>query len=428
MGKTYVSAASVCWWISTRTPGKARAFSTAPTAHQVKALLWGEMGNLWPRLNTPGRCLTTELKLPTPDGPDYLAAWGRKPADHQQSNFQGVHAEEGVLVVVDEACGVPGTMLEDLEKNLTGEWDRQLLIFNPDDPTSYAARIVKGELPGWHVITLDGYDSPNWTGEDVPDAVKGALLSKRWAQDQADKYGVESDTYRKRVRGIFPKDSSAGVISATHLARVRDPNETLTGTVRILGIDVGAGGDWTVCTLRIGDGVHPEVWRIRTPDPGASIDELLDIIDVARPDIVRVDGIGIGWGIAGALDRERGRHHAKVERIVVSEASSDPARFLNLRSELWWKARERCEQRTWDLSGASPDALEQLGWPHWSEGVKGKIVVEPKAETIKRQGHSPDDADSLLLCWADGRTGPVGVAAPPKRAGAPTLSWFGSKR
>ena len=41
IGKTFISAVAVCWWISTRPNSMVR--STAPTSYQVHELLWEEI-------------------------------------------------------------------------------------------------------------------------------------------------------------------------------------------------------------------------------------------------------------------------------------------------------------------------------------------------------------------------------------------------
>lgn len=430
-GKTFTAALAVSWWIDSRTPGKARAFTTAPTFFQVRSLLWTEMGRLHGQLGLKGRCNQTELVVPDPSGRDFLAAWGRKPSDHDKAAFQGVHDEEGVLAVADEACGIPASILEDLEKNLTGPDDRMLLIGNPDDPTSLFARICRGEIPGWHVIHLDAYVSPNWTGEQVPPAVARSLISKEWAAAQATKYGDQSPTYLARVRGMFPAESSDAVIPLSFLARVRDPADGNPDKPRVLGVDVGATGDRTKATLRVGMAVAETHTPARTSDSAQLVNDLVDIITSTQAEEVRIDSIGIGWGVAGALAQARadGRHHAVVSKVNVAERAHDPGRFVNRRSELWWLARERCESGDWDLSAATGDALEQLSWPKWDRDPRGRIRVERKEDTISRHGHSPDDADSVLLCWADGPTsvGPVGLHGPPRPAGRPDVNWFGAR-
>ena len=43
-GKSFVAAQIVAWWIDAHPPGTAFAVTTAPTTHQVDAILWREIG------------------------------------------------------------------------------------------------------------------------------------------------------------------------------------------------------------------------------------------------------------------------------------------------------------------------------------------------------------------------------------------------
>lgn len=405
IGKTFVAAVAVEWWVQTRTAGESRALSTAPGFDQVRKLLWGEIGKLHGKYALPGRAIQTELHLTTPDGVEYIAAYGKKPSQYSVAAFQGVHAPEGVLLVADEAGGIPESLLSDGEKNLTGAEDRLLLIGNPDNPQSYFARICRGEIPGWHVIHVGAGDTPNWTGEPVSDRLARSLISRAWAQGQLDKYGPKSPTYQSRVLGIFPEEASDGVVFLSHTARARIPLDTPALHPRVLGVDVGAGGDRTVAQERIGQ-TAGAAHGLRSPDPHLTGEWLVGVIQEFGPDRVNVDAIGIGWGIVGYLRQARadGRIRCHIESVNVATASSEPERFVNLRSELWWRSRERCQAQPepdWDLSGAPDEAVQQLSWPRWSFDPKKRIRVEPKETTIERHGHSPDDADALNLAFYD---------------------------
>jgi hypothetical protein len=90
--------------------------------------------------------------------------------------------------------------------------------------------------------------------------------------------------------------------------------------------------------------------------------------------------------------------------VNVSEKSTEPDRFPRIRSQLWWKVgRQLSEDRGWDLSQLVEDDRErlvtQLTAPKYWMDSSGRIVVEPKDETRKRLGRSPDNADALLLAF-----------------------------
>src|SRR6516164_5860779 len=104
IGKSFLAARVVAWFIATSPPGMAKAITTAPTGQQVTGILWQEIHSAHTRGHLGGRMSRTEWW----QGP-YQVAIGRKPADYSPTAFQGYHAER-LLVVIDEACGVPGNI------------------------------------------------------------------------------------------------------------------------------------------------------------------------------------------------------------------------------------------------------------------------------------------------------------------------------
>jgi hypothetical protein len=122
---------------------------------------------------------------------------------------------------------------------------------------------------------------------------------------------------------------------------------------------------------------------------------------------VKVDSIGVGFGLVGELRNAqvRGEHDAQIVAVNVAEAASDPKRFVNLRAEMWWEVgRGLSERRGWDLSKMdnADTACAQLLEPRWDVDKTGRIRVEPKEDIIERIGRSPDNADALLLAYLSG--------------------------
>ena len=106
-GKSFTAARIAAWWLTTHAPGEAFVVTTAPTYKQVHAVLWREIGRAHRLADLPGRItLEDEWYI----GQE-LVGFGRKPADYDPSAFQGIHARY-VLVIVDEAGGVPKTIFD----------------------------------------------------------------------------------------------------------------------------------------------------------------------------------------------------------------------------------------------------------------------------------------------------------------------------
>ena len=87
-----------------------------------------------------------------------LVAYGRKPADYDPAAFQGIHARY-VLVIIDEAGGVPKSIFDAVDALATNIDARVVAVGNPDDPGSHFAAICKPGS-GWHVETISAFDTP----------------------------------------------------------------------------------------------------------------------------------------------------------------------------------------------------------------------------------------------------------------------------
>jgi hypothetical protein len=264
LGKSYVAAQIMAWWIDTHPIGQAFVVSTAPSAAQVSAILWREVSKAHRIAKLFGKINRAGYPQWYYDGE--LIGYGRKPADYEDSAFQGIHAKY-VLVVIDEACGVAKHLYDAVDALVTNEHSRVLAIGNPDNPGSHFASICtpgSAAGAGWNVIHLDGLRSPNMSaeqiiGEDpdnpryprlaalmaheripystesVPEDLRPYLLAPLWVEERLARWaGVSpvelsatappdlpelvgrraaaSSLVAAKVRGMFPPSTTEGVI------------------------------------------------------------------------------------------------------------------------------------------------------------------------------------------------------------------------
>src|SRR5262249_44798244 len=144
---------------------------------------------------------------------------GRKPPDYSESAFQGVH-RKFVLVILDEACGIPEWLWTAVETITTGPHCRIVAIGNPDDPSSHFRRVCT-EAPGWVPFKISVFDSPNFTGEDVPQEVRDALTSVQWQLDRKAEWGESNPLYTAKVLGEWPTDNPWSVVRLSDLYACR---------------------------------------------------------------------------------------------------------------------------------------------------------------------------------------------------------------
>lgn len=411
VGKSFIAATTVCWWLDTHLPGEARVVTTAPTAPQVKAILWHEINRLHRSAGLPGRTNLTEWYMA-----NEMVAFGRKPSDHNNSAFQGVHARY-FLVVLDEACGIPIQLWNAASTLAANEHSRVLAIGNPDDPSGEFAANCRADS-GWNVIKIGYRDTPNFTDEPVSQNLKDLLIHPSWVEGRRKKWGEKSALFQAKCEGDFPTVGDPFQIIAHAWAtqcRWLDLPEPGATVDREAGLDVGAGNDRTVVTVRAGDKVLAQRTFI-SPDPEKSVGEVALFLREWRVRRVKVDSIGVGWGIYGALRASSSYHHprdplaahdAQVIPINVAESATESKQHLywNRRAELWFMGRDLSKEKRWDLSALEDDVLDdiivELTTPRYEiVDSRGRVKVEKKKDIRKRTGLSPDLAESLLLAFA----------------------------
>jgi hypothetical protein len=410
IGKSFVAATTVAWWLDVHPVGEAFVVTTAPTDKQVKAVLWREINRLHTRAGLAGRTNLSEWYI----GKE-LVAFGRKPADQDPTAFQGIHARY-VLLVLDEACGIPKDLWDAGSSIVSNEHSRTLAIGNPDDPFGeFAANCHRGS--GWNVIHVGYKHTPNFTGESVAEIVKDSLISPRWVEERRKKWGQGSAIFTSKCEGNFPLEGTSGTIPYAWAVACRDlelpesPHDVAEG-----GIDVGAGGDRTVLRERRGLRAGREEVFVDA-DPMRSIGHLVRCINEWGLTRVKIDCIGIGWALAGRLAElssthnvvgaQRGEttHAAEVVKVNFGAKPTEgkEKRFLNKRAEVYWEVgRELSRLKRWDLGEIDDDVLAELTVSTYEiMDSFGKIKIEPKDDIIERLGASPDRAEALLLAFYD---------------------------
>lgn len=397
-GKTYISAGIVSWWVDSHPPGEAFVLTTAPTGDQVTALLWREINRLHGRARLPGRTNLTQWYLPNETGEE-LVAFGRKPSEYSEAAFQGFHAKY-ILVVKDEASGVPTPLWNAAESVASNKHARILVIGNPDVPEGDFYDACQAESP-YHVIKIGYQDTPAFTGEDVPEEVLDVLISPDWVDSRRTAWGEESALFQAKVLGQFPTGDHDPwrIIPETAAAKCRHI-EPVDGA-HVAGLDVGAGGDRTVLIERRGNATGRK-FALQSDDPMKSVDDLVATIREWGVPVVNMDSTGVGWGIAGSLRKALKKDAVTINAIHFAQKSRRKE-CLNKRAELWWNGRQLSREGRWSLASLEDDDISELTTPRYEiHKTSDKIKVEEKAEVIKRLKKSPDVADAILLAFHDG--------------------------
>lgn len=300
----------------------------------------------------------------------------------------GVHSEGHVLLIADEASGVPDPVFVAASGSMSGHNATTILAGNPVRTSGLFFETHHELARMWRTIHISCIGHPR--------------VSTDFFEDMEARYGLDTNDWRVRVLGEFPRADADAVIpyELIQLAVNRDVQPLLVRP--IWGVDCARfGSDRSALVVRkgnvtLGKGV---TWKgLETMELVGQLKNKWDTTPAQdRPETICVDAIGLGAGVADRLS-ELG---LPARAISVSESPSLGGNFLNLKAELWWQAKQWFQERMCSLNGDTQLAAE-LGWPRYGYTSSGKIKIETKDETRKRQtsGKSPDLADAFILTLA----------------------------
>jgi len=425
-GKSHIAARIIAWWVAVHPVGTAQVVTTATTFRQVKNILWPHIRKVQKKTTLGGEVNQVEWKID-----NELVAFGFSPADTDETAVQGIHAPH-LLVVVDEAGGLSQTLGAALESLMTGGHTRLLLLGNPptDSEDSWFERACNSEM--YNVIPIGAYSTPNFTGEDAgicrscPSTVAvhkvtEHLVDKTWVDDVVSEFGEDSSFVEARVHARFPRMAGNKAIPYGWLELAQQNEKPLTSNTIRLGVDIAAdGGDEFVVAWA--DGYTGTVRHRSSGKANANpvdvagqileqirqAEEIHKTRQIQQPVIVKIDSIGLGWGVTGILKRWRDeeRHSSTVIGVNVAERAKESGKFHNQRAEMWWNFRNLVQPVSSDTGveqnitlDVDTKTLAQLSGPTYKSDSTGRIVIEAKKDMKRRGMASPDRAEAILLAF-----------------------------
>lgn len=444
-GKTHVVAIGCCWWYDTNE--QSIVYITAPSWDQCLGLTFKAVKRFRLMNNLPGVILDSGWVRDE----DRLKATGhyiRAINAEKGEGFQGEHTAK-MLLVYEEAVGVPPYIWEAGKGLMTHPENRQVAIANPTDHATNFGQAVDSGL--YNVLQISALDHPNVIAETrgepapFPEAVR--LL---WVRDmlKSDAETVEKpdgdcfqwhsletiemmlsspeaapallDTaepvwwlptadFQGRVLGQFPTQADEQVVPRGWLDRLAAL--PLTAHVPEIGCDVARfGKDRTTIVRR--QGARCLKIRILTQLDNLMVTAALreEAAEAARdaglpPEAAK--RIPIRIDVTGGLGTGPYDILANDEYLVIPVNAGgsplDKEQFKNKRSELWWQTRDRIRDKELDLSPLPRELrdklVHELSAPKYKVDNSGRKVVEPKEETKKTLGFSPDVADGFNLAY-----------------------------
>ena len=176
-----------------------------------------------------------------------------------------------------------------------------------------------------------------------------------------------------------------------------------------VGADVAQGGDNEMILSPRHDAWFATLIAIPGKDVPGGIQAAAEIVKARRDNCPVVIDMGGGYGTAPKEHLES--NGVEVVGYLgagesVARTSDGTLKFVNKRSETYWRFREALDP---DQPGGSPVALPDdpmlvadLTAPDFEVTPRG-IQITPKKKLIEQLGRSPDRGDAVVMSWSEGQ-------------------------
>jgi hypothetical protein len=368
---------------------------SANSEAQLRSVTWAEitkwaallLNSHWFEISAtrvmPAKWIAELVERDLKVGTRYWSVEGRLWSEENPDSYAGVHNQAGVMVIFDEASGIPDSIWSVTAGFFTENTPHRfwLAFSNPRRNEGYFFEAFHAKRNFWQTQNIDAREV-----EDTDKGVYEQIIAE---------YGADSKQAKVEVYGQFPSDSDDQFIppsivdQAVSRPRHQDPN-----AVRVIGVDPArTGADSTVIVVREGRDLVA-VRRYNGEDTMATVGRIIDAIEEWQPTLVVLDEGGLGYGI---LDRLKEQRYKVVRGVNFSWKSKTPQMYANKRAELWGLMRE------WLQSASIPNDKQlkaDLSAPHQKPNSSGSIQLESKKEMKSRGLPSPDAADALACTFA----------------------------
>jgi hypothetical protein len=384
IGKTALVSWIILWAMTTR-PHIAGVV-TANTKTQLTTKTWRELSIWHSRLINKHWFEWTATRF---YHVEHKETWGFDAipwSEHNSEAFAGLHSKY-VCVIFDEASAVADIIWEVTEGAMTTP---RAMWFTFGNPTKNTGRFRE----------CFGKYAHRWKTKRI-DSRTARMTNKAKIDEWLNDHGEDSDFFRVRVRGEFPRFGTNQLISSEDVDNARRKDMPLDEYIHftpVIGVDVARyGQDESVICCRQGRKVFEMKYfrGLNNIQVGARAAELWREYGSKGP--ILVDEVGLGAGVVDYLMTAG----YPVVGVNGGAKADDDKRYYNKRAEMWHRMGE------WFTRGVDipNDSVlcEQVTALEYAYDLKERIKLETKDDLKDRmpQLGSPDRADALALTFAE---------------------------
>jgi phage terminase large subunit len=432
-GKSYTAAILAAYFVD-RYREDGWVVTTAPTESQVTTVLWQAIRRIARIGQLPGIVQLQDWKMGPKGNENHYVAIGRKPGDYNVEAFQGIHAPESVLVIFDEAPGIDKRLWDTARGLLASGNTHFLAIGNPTESSGpfYEAYQNSIKYPDeWNFIHINGFLTPNIEGIEYtdppenetdkfawkkkmldelikirnrPEKIKG-LVHPDYIIDALRSFDVNHPWFESKVFGWFPRHASNSIMPMLWIMASQkkweefiSSNPELRGEA-VIGVDPARfGGNETVIATRV-DNVILRLQIYLNTDAVFIQGKIREEINHCSEEglfvrNIRIDEPGLGQGIIDFM-RKADPPFPPIIAVNTGRRPRNQSRFFNLRSELWWKVRERFDPKNSNslMIPSDQKAEKQLIALLYEYTSHQQIKAESKDDLEERVGKGSEGAD-----------------------------------
>ena len=396
IGKSALVSWIIHWFVTTRIG--ATAIVSANTETQLRNITFAELGkwtamlinsHWWEVVGIkmdPAKWLRELVERDLKKGTELWGADGKLWSEDNPDAYAGVHNHDGVLLIFDEASGIPDKI-----------WAVGGGFFTEETHARFWIAFSQGRRNSGYFFEIFNKKRDLWDNDQI-DARTVEGTDKKIYQEIIDEYGEDSDEAKVEVYGQFPSNDDISFISvgtvdrAINRARATD----LTAPI-IIGVDPSGGGsDWFVIVVRQGKTILKVIrFKITDDEMGTmeGVGHIIQAIEDFKPTLTVCDVGMMGGPIADRCNEQK----YKVRKVNFSWKSSEPQRYGNKRAEMWGKTKK------WLETAILPDDARlktDLTGVRKKPDSKGVLWLESKKDMRSRGLASPDSADALAVTFA----------------------------
>jgi len=392
IGKSALVSWLTIWMLSSRIGST--TIVSANSEAQLRSVTWAEITKwLAMSLNShwfeiaatrimPAKWLTELVERDLKKGTRYWSVEGRLWSEENPDAYAGVHNFDGVMLIFDEASGIPDSIWSVSDGFFTENTPHRfhLAFSNPRRNTGYFYETFHSKRAFWQTRVIDARD------------VEGT--DKNLYQRIIDEYGPDSYQASVEVYGNFPSEGDDQFIGSNLVddAMKRTPAKDATAPI-VIGVDPARfGADATVIAVRQGRDIL-ELRRHRGADTMEVAGHVIDAIEQYKPALVCIDEGGLGAGVVDRLKEQR----YKIRGVNFGNKAKNQTMWGNKRAEMWGAMRD------WLKTGHIPSdrfLKTDLISPRTKPDSKGTLFLESKKDMKARGLASPDAADAIAVTFA----------------------------